>query len=173
MAICRMFLLLSVVPVLAHGSSDLSSTACNDADHAIWEKEKGTMNAWMKTCILKGAPGVNWTQHCINSFGHRENPNGGSKCMANCVHLREQFSISCSKCFGDMSQCTYDNCAMKCLNPVAKMCTDCIEKYKCQITFSACSGFTDLPPAAVGTATAIFAAEGSATGEDAGEVIQV
>ncbi|CAD7939599.1 unnamed protein product [Amoebophrya sp. A120] len=129
-------------------TSDNGAGAClGTQDHTIWEDVKTDMNDFMKTCILQGPPGCDYRGHCINAFGHPDKPNEGAECMAHCISVREGFDAPCADCFGKLSRCTFENCAMSCLDPEAAMCKSCILKFKCEESFKACSGLTDLPGA--------------------------
>eukprot|EP00392_Amoebophrya_sp_AT5.2_P004362 g4370.t1 len=124
---------------------EATSSACSAADHAIWEHVKGDMQSFMSTCILQGAPGCNYTGHCIRAFGHKDQPNLGEECMSDCVMKRENFGKACADCFGYLGQCTFENCAMKCLDAKSDACKACIVEYKCNDNFVKCSGFQDMP----------------------------
>lgn len=52
-------------------------------------------------------------------------------------------SASCTGCFASIVDCTVKNCALNCISPNSKACTDC-QSQKCFPAFVACSGVS--PP---------------------------
>merc|ERR1719282_801595 len=119
--------------------------ACKDeADDRIYSVIKSNISNIQKDCIMNGAPGVNYTQHCLRKFG--EGVPAGEACMSDCVHKRTELSTTCSSCFGAISGCVYKNCVMHCLDAKAPACISCTKQY-CLKDFVACTGFRDLPPA--------------------------
>eukprot|EP00927_Polykrikos_kofoidii_P004670 TRINITY_DN1184_c0_g1_i2.p1 TRINITY_DN1184_c0_g1~~TRINITY_DN1184_c0_g1_i2.p1 ORF type:complete len:152 (+),score=22.87 TRINITY_DN1184_c0_g1_i2:95-550(+) len=119
--------------------------ACNNtADLKIYDVIKNNISNVQKDCILNGAPGADWTQHCLKKFiGSVES---GQACMSDCVHKRVNLSTSCSACFGSISACVFEKCVSHCLDATAPACIDCTAK-NCEADFVTCTGFTHLPPA--------------------------
>merc|ERR1719215_2103312 len=121
--------------------------ACkNNADDEIYKVIKNNISNIQKDCIMNGAPGVNYTQHCLKKF--IESEPAGEACMSDCVHKKTELSTTCSSCFGSISGCVYKNCVMHCLDAKAPACLSCTKQY-CLKDFVSCTGFHDLPPAEV------------------------
>merc|ERR1712107_246331 len=90
-------------------SSPASAAGACDADQkAFQDGLKSKMDGIMSDCVLKDPPGGTWEDRCIRKFG---NPGEGAACMSSCVIKYIQMSKPCADCWGNLAQCTFDNCA--------------------------------------------------------------
>merc|ERR1711939_1066786 len=106
---------------------DASGACSNDADQAAWKSHKATFEDDMSACGKK----------CL----------GAKSCVTSCIQGKDSYSSGCSSCFGDMAQCTKDNCMLKCINGNSPACKTCVQKSGCVSKFTACSGISDVPTA--------------------------
>lgn len=125
-----------------------ASPACSTEDLKLWNGGlKTKMPSTMADCVTKTeevvGPPLIWSDRCIRAFTSREGqdkkPKPGQACMSNCVAKGTKISPSCSNCFGTLAQCTYDNCAMKCLDAGSADCKACTGEF-CIPAFDACAG---------------------------------
>jgi len=121
------------------------SDACMDsADQALWEGAvKTNISAIQQACILEGAPGAAWYDHCIKHF--MNSSDDGERCMQDCVGKRTQLSAPCSGCFAKLSGCVYEHCISPCIDAASPACAACGDEH-CTPDFVRCSGIRDLPP---------------------------
>lgn len=68
---------------------------------------------------------------------------GGEACATPCIEEETGLSTECSTCFGQIIECTINNCALQCISPSNPACTRC-QADNCQPAFVECSGVT--PP---------------------------
>merc|ERR1719401_3358745 len=107
----------------------------------IWEGGlKSKIDTVILDCVTKDPPGGTWEDRCIRKFAaSRGPPDGGKVCMSSCVEKTVGLSKPCSDCFGALSQCTFEKCAMKCLDEKAPECKACGKEF-CTSDFETCSG---------------------------------
>merc|ERR1712224_904580 len=96
-----------------------------------------------QACILEGAPGAAWDDHCIKHF--MNSSDDGERCMQDCVGKRTQLSALCSGCFAKLSGCVYAHCISPCIDAASPACAACGDEH-CTPDFVRCSGIQDLPP---------------------------
>lgn len=66
---------------------------------------------------------------------------GARDCTTECVVRETGLSMPCAQCFGDVSQCTVDNCAFRCFGGGdSPDCMACRDEAGCTAAFEACSG---------------------------------
>lgn len=103
----------------------LQNYCTNTDDLQIWNTGgKINFRNYMNTCGKK----------CI----------GNNDCTTKCVKDIEGYSENCSKCFGNIGECTVKNCFINCINGDTPTCEQCISK-NCDDSFHLCSGL-DIPP---------------------------
>lgn len=116
----RSFCLPAVVIAVA------SAVGCTSEDYNVWELHgEAATNSAMHTCALR----------C------RANPT----CVASCLETKENYSPSCSKCFGGIALCSRQHCLFKCIGRRWNhpMCTGCVQA-NCVDSFNACTGVLEL-----------------------------
>eukprot|EP00414_Alexandrium_minutum_P006287 CAMPEP_0113822836 /NCGR_PEP_ID=MMETSP0328-20130328/2442_1 /TAXON_ID=39455 /ORGANISM="Alexandrium minutum" /LENGTH=159 /DNA_ID=CAMNT_0000790777 /DNA_START=94 /DNA_END=573 /DNA_ORIENTATION=- /assembly_acc=CAM_ASM_000350 len=142
-----MHFLVVFLSVLPFASAD---GACDNAnDMKIWEDSaKAQISKIQMDCILHGAPGARWNETCLRAFMAEDEPgkdkNMGKACVSNCVSKKVNLTKACSDCFGDLAECSYKNCAMRCLRPDTPDCKKCGADH-CTPAMVKCSGIKDLP----------------------------
>uniref|UniRef100_A0A7S1WEB8 Uncharacterized protein n=1 Tax=Alexandrium catenella TaxID=2925 RepID=A0A7S1WEB8_ALECA len=98
------------------------------------------MPSTMADCVLRTdelMPGLTFQDRCLRKITTPEVK--GIVCMANCVSTVTQLSLPCSVCFGELAQCTYENCATRCLDAKSDSCVSCTGQF-CIPTFDKCAG---------------------------------
>lgn len=68
---------------------------------------------------------------------------GGEACVTDCVVMRVSLSRPCAACFGAVSQCTVNMCALQCLGGGdSPSCSSCRDAMGCTAAFNTCTGRT-------------------------------
>jgi hypothetical protein len=101
--------------------SSIPSFSCDDKDASKWNK---TGKKIFEDAMTK----------CGKSY------RGNKDCVSKCIQERIGYSKTCSGCFGNLAQCTKDNCWSSCMWGNTKACRTCT-KENCVPKFEACSGF--------------------------------
>mmetsp|Transcript_59944 Transcript_59944/g.131592 ORF Transcript_59944/g.131592 Transcript_59944/m.131592 type:complete len:191 (+) Transcript_59944:61-633(+) len=114
--------------------------SCSADDVKLWEGGlKSTIDKAVLGCVMLGPPGGR-EGGCIQKFGASSGPPDQDKvCMSSCVEKTVGLSKPCSDCFGALSQCTFQKCAMKCIDEKAPECKACGKEF-CAGAAETCSG---------------------------------
>lgn len=95
----------------------------NEGDLAIWYNEDSSVFA---NHIR------DYSMSCIFS-------SDSLKCVADKFISNQHYSVGCSTCMGELSQCTQTNCLLICFTGDDIKCNTCV-KEKCSPLFNKCSG---------------------------------
>ncbi|CAE7947257.1 unnamed protein product [Symbiodinium sp. KB8] len=122
-------------------SPAFAAGGCDSSDVKKYQALKAKWDDVMSAALFEDPPGGTWEDRCIRRFGSSQFPKeAGEQCMSQRLTQSVGLRPSCANCYGALAMCTYDNCAMLCLDAKSKQCAECVAD-KCKGGFNECSGF--------------------------------